>query len=293
MHYTVMGRKLFMERAGEGAPSVVFLAGAGAVGQDYWRLMDRVSELTTAVVYDRSGTGWSERPPGWLPDCGETVGELRELLRVAGVPAPYLLVGHSLGALFARLYAIRHPDEVAGLIFMDPAHEDYEASMPQELRERRAAFDPADQELPEELPEEILDFYRSLFGRMMADWPAEICEPLIEAHVGRDWLADGFRVLKDVGGYYDEVRQAGPLPDVPLIVLTATDIDDFKRAVSAGEPEALLAAETDAKRRLYDTLAASVPRGENRLVKASGHASLPWLGGDAVVEAIRDLLPGG
>ncbi|MFI6481703.1 alpha/beta fold hydrolase [Nonomuraea sp. NPDC050663] len=290
MDHEVNGRRLYMRSAGTGAPPVVFLAGGGAVGLDYWGLQQRVAELTTAVVYDRSGTGWSDRSSGRLPDAGETVEELRELLRVAGVPGPYVLVGHSLGALFARLHAIRYPGEVAGLVLMDPAHEDYDTSMPQELQELRASFDPGAMELPDELPAEVLAFYRDLFGRMMSGWPADVREPLIEAHLGREWLSDGFRAVAAVKGYYDEVGKAGPLPDLPLIVLTATGVDDFKRAVSAGESEALMLAEIDAKRRLYDTLAASVPRGENRPVSGVGHASLPWLGADDVVRAIRDVL---
>ncbi|MBA2890268.1 alpha/beta fold hydrolase [Nonomuraea soli] len=290
MDHEVNGRRLYMRSAGAGAPSVVFLAGAGAAGLDYWGLQQRVAELTTAVVYDRSGTGWSDRSAGRLPEAGETVDELRELLRVAGVPGPYVLVGHSLGALFARLYAIRFPGEVAGLVLMDPAHEDYDTSMPQELQDLRASFDPEAMELPDELPAEIIGFYRDLFGRMMAGWPPDVREPLVEAHLGREWLSDGFRAVKAVKGYYDEVGKAGPLPDLPLIVLTATGVDDFKRAVSAGESEALMLAEIDAKRRLYDAFAASVPRGENRPVAGAGHASLPWRGAGDVVRAIRDIL---
>ena len=68
--------------------------------------------------------------------------ELRELLRAAGVPAPYVLAGHSLGGLYARHYAQRFPDEVAALLLLDPAHEDYNAYMPRELNELREGWDP-------------------------------------------------------------------------------------------------------------------------------------------------------
>ena len=82
------------------------------------------------MLYDRAGTGWSDRVE--LPrSSAEVTDELRNLLRAAGVPAPYLLVGHSLGGLYARHYAQRFPGEVAGLLLLDPAHEDYNAYMPQ------------------------------------------------------------------------------------------------------------------------------------------------------------------
>ena len=52
------------------------------------------------------------------------VADLRALLRNAGIPAPYVLVGNSLGGMNARLYAHRHPEEVAGLVLVDGSHQD-------------------------------------------------------------------------------------------------------------------------------------------------------------------------
>ena len=67
---------------------------------------------------------------------------------------------------------------------------------------------------------------------MMTDWPREIREPLIERHVSPEWIMDGYKLVHYRDRFLDELRQAGPLPDVPLILLTAMDIDDFKKAVS-------------------------------------------------------------
>ena len=89
---------------------------------------------------------------------------------------------------------------------------------------------------------------------------------------------------------HDELRRAGQMPDVPLIVLTATGIDAFKRAVSAGIPESLLREEIEGKRRLYTALAASVPHGENRPIDDAGHLTIHWRRPDAVLQAIQDLL---
>jgi hypothetical protein len=161
--------------------------------------------------------------------------------------------------------------------------------MPRQLVEMRNAFDP-DQALPDDLPGELVQLYRDLLGQAMAAWPAEIREPLIERHVSRDWLRDGVQIVKYRDQFLDELRAAGPLPDVPLIVLTATDIDDFRKAVSTGEDESLMREEIDGKARLYTALAESVPRGENRLVHGAGHASIHWRRPDAVIQAVRDLL---
>ncbi len=307
--YTVEGRRLLLYQAGSGNPPVVFLSGAGTVGMDYLNVQQRAAEISTSILYDRAGTGWSDSVK--LPRTSTQVtDELRDLLRTAGVPSPYLLAGHSLGGLYARHYAQRFPGEVAGLLLLDPAHEDWDAYMPQRPNETRKA--PAAVKLASRLTNLAIagalrsslcrglllrlpvirryrELYRRLFRQEMADWPAEIRELLIERHVSLDWLWTGIQESQNVNELYDEVRRAGPTPDVPLIVLCSTGIDDFRRAVSAGQSESQLREEIEGKRRLYDALAASVPRGEVRPVDA-GHLNIHFRHPDAVFHAIRDLL---
>ena len=287
-YYQVEGRRLLLHRSGSGSPAVVILPGGGTVGLDYLNIQQWAAKVTTSVVYDRAGTGWSDRVD--LPRTSAAVtGELRELLRAADVPAPYLLVGHSLGGFYARHYAHRFPGEVAGLVLLDPAHEDYDAYMPRRLVEIWRSWDP-DQALPDELPEDLIQFYRGLFGAEMADWPAGTRGPLIERHVSKEWLRVGLQEAKNLGQLNDELRRTGKMPDVPLIILTAVGIDPFKQAVSGGTPEALLREEIEGKRRLYTALAESVSHGENRLVDGVGHVTLNLRRPDAVAQAIQDLL---
>lgn len=289
-YYEVQGRRLLLHRSGSGSPAVVFLPGGGAVGLDYLNVQERAARLTTSVLYDRAGTGWSD--PVDLPrSSAEVTRELHELLRVAGVPAPRLLVGHSLGGFYARHYARLFPGEVAGLVLLDPAHEDYDAYMPPQLVEIYHAWDP-DQALPAELPAGLVEFYRDLFARETADWPERIRELLIDRHVSPECLRTGFLEAKNLAQLNDELRGTGPMPDVPLIILTSMGIDPFKEAVSAGIPESLLREEIEGKRRLHTALAESVSHGENRLVDGVGHVTIHLRRPDAVLRAIRDLLGG-
>ena len=276
-----------MHRSGSGSPAVVFLAGGGAVGLDYLNVQRAAAGLATSVVYDRAGTGWSDRTD--LPrTSAQVTDELRELLHAADVPAPYLLAGHSLGGLYAWHYALRFPAEVAALLLLDPAHEDYNAYMPRQLTELRSGWD-ADQALPAELPGELLRFYRSLFEQEMAGWPEEIRDVLIERHLSRKWLQAGIQEAGNVDQLYDEVRHAGPMSDLPLIVLCSMETDGIKQAVSVGESESLLREEIEGKQRLYTALAGSVPHGEIRLIDA-GHVTMHLRRPGAVLQAIQDLL---
>lgn len=286
-YYEVGGRRLLLHRSGSGNPAVVFLPGGGAVGLDYLNVQERAAQLTTSVIYDRAGTGWSDRAE--LPrTSAEVTSELRELLRAADVPVPCVLVGHSLGGLYARHYATRFPGEVAGLVLLDPAHEDYDAYMPAQLTEMRSGWDPG-QALPGELPGEVIEFYRGLFAQEMTEWPEEIRGPLIERHVSMQWLRASLGEVQNIDQLYEEIRHAGPMPDVPLIVLCSMETDGFKHAVSAGESESLLHEEIEGKQRLYTAMAGSVRHGEIRLVGA-GHVTMHFRHPGVILQAIRDLM---
>jgi pimeloyl-ACP methyl ester carboxylesterase len=285
--YDVGGQRLLLHRSGTGSPAVILLPGAGAVGLDYLNIQQRAAEFTTSVLYDRAGTGWSDRIDV-RRSSSEVTDELRALLNTAGIAAPYLLVGHSLGGLYARHYTLRFPEEVAGLVLLDPAHEEYMAYMPQEVVEQRKAWDP-DRAVPDVLPDEVVQLYRDLFTQEMRDWPERVREPLIDGHVSSEWLRVSVQEAKNVEQQYDEVRNAGALPDVPLIVLSSMSVDAFKQRASAGSSESLLREEIEGKWRLYTKLADSVPRGEIRPVDA-GHATIHYRCLDAVVQAIQDVL---
>jgi len=105
--------------AGKGFPAVVFDGGIGARCEEYRELRDRIAATTTVVTYDRAGYGSSEVGP--LPrNSRSEVEELRTLLVELNIPRPYLLVGHSLGGLNVEVYASLHPEEVAGMVLLDP-----------------------------------------------------------------------------------------------------------------------------------------------------------------------------
>jgi pimeloyl-ACP methyl ester carboxylesterase len=278
--YDVGGRRLLLHRSGSGGPAVVFAPGAGLIGLDYLNVHDRISRFTTSVLYDRAGTGWSDEIQ--LPrSAAKVTDELRSLLHAAGVPAPYLLVGHSLGGIYIRRYAQRFPDEVAGLLFLDPAHEDFPAHTPKLtlLGKLRMGF-----ALVSVMPR-FRRFYRGMFGRMFAEWPDSMREVVIEYHLKawRKTLLEGKNLESEL---LDEIRRGGPMPDVPLIVLSATGIDPFMAAFA---PESYLRGLNPGKHVMYTALAASVPRGEHRALENAGHSTIHTDRPDAVVQAIRDL----
>jgi len=299
----VGGNRLFVDERGSGGPRVVFLPGAGLTGLDYFQVHDRVATTRSSLIYDRAGTGFSA--PVRLPrTAGQVVDELHELLGLTG-SGPVVLVGHSLGGLYARHYATLYPDAVAGLVLLDPAHEDYDAAMPAELSEMRSGarlydvlntvLDVGLRTAPGKALLQMLPparryqrLYRELFARELHGFPPEVRDALVEQHVRLEWLATGLRESRKIDKVYDEVRQGGALPDLPMIVLVSTGTDGFRDAVSVGESPELLRAEVEGKTRLYEKMAAAISRSDVRLVD-SGHVTLPFRQADATVQAIADL----
>jgi pimeloyl-ACP methyl ester carboxylesterase len=113
----VGGRNLYLECAGAGSPTVILQSGLGE-DSSYWaRIRDSVSEQTMVCAYDRAGRGFSDS--AGEQDGLEVSRDLHRLLSAAGVEGPYVLVGHSTGGPYNQVFAARHPDEVAGMVFID------------------------------------------------------------------------------------------------------------------------------------------------------------------------------
>jgi pimeloyl-ACP methyl ester carboxylesterase len=126
------GRKLYLACRGTGRPTVILEAGYRN-DADIWStevshppaVLPGVAAFTRVCAYDRPGTLLDARhrsrsDPVRMPRTArDAVADLHALLRAARVPGPYVLVGHSLGGLFVRLYASTYPREVAGLVLVD------------------------------------------------------------------------------------------------------------------------------------------------------------------------------
>ena len=119
----VGGYRLHLNCLGKRGPTVVFIAGAGDFSFDWSLVQPEVSRFARVCSYDRAGFAWSD--PGPTPrTMRQDAYELHALLKAARIKAPYVLVGHSIGGLIARVYAEQYLDEVAGIVLVDSTHED-------------------------------------------------------------------------------------------------------------------------------------------------------------------------
>lgn len=118
----VGGRRLNILCMGAGSPTVILEAGLVA-DSNSWRLVQpAISRRTRVCSYDRAGLGFSD-PAGPPRDAAAIVRDLHALLRNAHIAPPYVLVGWSSGGLYTRLYQYHYPNEVTGLVEVDPDTE--------------------------------------------------------------------------------------------------------------------------------------------------------------------------
>jgi len=115
----VGGRRLYVQCSGSGSPTVVLVSGLAETSV-YWGgwIAPAVAQNTTVCAYDRAGQGWSD-PPASPQDGAAVATDLNTLLVNAQIPGPYVVVGHSTGGAYARVFAARYPDQVAGMVFLD------------------------------------------------------------------------------------------------------------------------------------------------------------------------------
>ena len=115
---TETGPRIAYQVFGTGKPIIVMLSGLGDGGATFDDVASDLAQSATVITYDRAGYGASDVVTG-AKDAVAADAELTRLLSQSGVTGPIVLVGHSLGGLFAEYYAVRHPEKVAGLVLED------------------------------------------------------------------------------------------------------------------------------------------------------------------------------
>jgi pimeloyl-ACP methyl ester carboxylesterase len=183
------------------------------------------------------------------------VADLHALLRAAGVPGPYVLVGHSLGGLFVRLYASTYPDEVAGLVLVDSSHEDQFARLQALLT-----------------PEQWATVERMALARLELPGYPEL-----------EWV--------DFEASFDQLRRAAaarPLRPLPLVVLSRGRAPEAAEAPEGFPPETV-AAQERLWQDLQAGLAALTPGARHVVAAESGHY-VQLQQPDLVTAAVREVV---
>jgi len=289
------GRRLHLYCSGTGSPTVVFDAPSADAGWSWHAVQPAVARRTRACVYDRAGLGYSDPSP--LPGTsGNAVADLHTLLQKAGIAPPYVLVGTSYGGGNVQLYTYRHPEQVQGLVLVEPQHENEIARLDKasqgkwsQLSAAQAAIWPYCVAAAEkgfvpggEAFVQCTGGIQPIYGRQ-----------LTAARLAAETSVSYWHAAASEEAHFDVSRaELGaarrPFGDLPLVVLT--------RGVSPfavpGKPQSELNKATERENlAMHKELAALSSRGSQRVVPGAGHI-IQQDRPEAVVRAISDVLDG-
>jgi pimeloyl-ACP methyl ester carboxylesterase len=131
--FDIGGRSLNIYCSGEGGPAVVFDTYGHMSGYSWSAVQSEAAKFNRACWYDRAGYGWSD--PAAMPRTFQSVAsDLHQLLLAAAVPPPYVLVGGGDAALHIRVYHGLYPDEVAGIVMVNANDVDDSQEIPESAK---------------------------------------------------------------------------------------------------------------------------------------------------------------
>ena len=298
----VGGWRLHLNCAGEARPSqpvVILEAGAGDFSVDWSLVQPGVARFARVCSYDRAGSGWSELGP--RPRTMTQIAyELHSLLDKAGERPPYVLVGHSFGGGVVRLYQLRYPADVAGVVLVDAA-----ADNPWRKTPDRGLVRSSDLATGKPIPNvktsdpvrynQIPERFVTMIKNQVPELSAHANDPprdklpgdaqrmrvwsyaQVKMHISNDnpFEAEELGILRT-----ERTRTEHVLGDIPLIVLSRGLPENSTPAGQAGEEE----HNSD-----QAALVALSRIGKQVVAKRSGH-HIPLDEPDLVVGAIRDVI---
>ena len=114
---------------GTGTPTVVIEPSFGGSAAEWQAIAERLAEETTVIAYNRAAYGASSRARD-RRSAEQIAADLAGVLTALEIAGPVILVGHSMGGVYARAFAARHLDRVAGMVLVDSSHEGQWAVLP-------------------------------------------------------------------------------------------------------------------------------------------------------------------
>jgi pimeloyl-ACP methyl ester carboxylesterase len=289
----VGGYQLHILCEGTGSPTVIMESGLGDSSLIWALVQPEIAKTTRVCVYDRAGLGWSEPSP--KPRTAETiVEELHSLLTKAAITGPYVLVGHSIGGVYMRLYAHQYPDDVVGIVLVDSAHEEQMLRAPE-------AFVKFTKESTEKMARQ-LEIYKpfaaiGVFALFPSQVPADKLMPkdarvAYQAMAAKDttFLNAVIAESKAIDESSAQVRaaQIKTLGDIPLVVISR---GQFTLPPDAGLSSEAMEQLDTGWQQMQIELASLSSKGKRVVAEQSGHyihLEQPRLVIDAIKQVIED-----
>jgi len=226
----VGGYKMHIYCMGEGSPTVILDHAGGGSSMDWTLIQPKLAEHTRVCAYDRAGYGWSDYNPA-PRTLEQQVNELHSLLTGANETGPYVLVGHSYGARVDRVFAVKYPDEVEGMVLMDPGILYDDPRYPEGTQSEFESENSLIRTARWLAPLGLVRLLQPIMENPTFDLPEEAHLANVSfAATSRYWdsLNDQINTLPAV---FEEEHQVTTLGEIPLLVLISTEPEDATHKV--------------------------------------------------------------
>ncbi|MFC0273119.1 alpha/beta fold hydrolase [Metabacillus herbersteinensis] len=197
-------------------PPVVVVTGTGSWSYEWELVQEELSKHTQVLTYDRPGYGWSDASADGF-SIDETIMDLKAILDETNIDEPVILVGHSQGGIYTRLFADKYPDRVAGLILVDTRNEFFSKEVPDFTEKFFATQSQAMNKLLSKI-----GVVRLVGENILPESLPEFISR--EKHVNVHWDSDFFTVLdqeiNQILTSEEMVAKTKPLGDKPVTIIT-------------------------------------------------------------------------
>jgi len=291
--YDVGETSMHLYCTGAGSPTVILEAGAGSPSLTWFLIQEKVAEFTRVCSYDRPGFGWSEPASGPL-SSDQVAADLHGLLEAAGVPGPYILVGHSAGGVYVRAYASQYPSEVLGMVLVDSSHESQNLRFPakfQEYSARQVGMVRLCKAISPIGAIRLSKLYHTMIPENItaSDWGAAVTTTMYRT----SYCDSSYDEMVAIAESFSQPEGPASLGDLPLIVLSAgATFRELPEAIVRTIGQDVLDQMEQVSQELQQELAGLSTQGEQVIAEESGH-NIQWDQPDLVIDAIRTLVEQG
>jgi pimeloyl-ACP methyl ester carboxylesterase len=291
------GRRINLHCLGADGPTVILMSGIFSWSLIWYKTQPVIAYKARVCAFDRASYGFSDPAP--RPQIiSEVVEDLHKALHAGSIPGPYVMVGHSLGGLEARVYAQRWPEDIAGMVLVDtspaaeglideniPGYDEVAGGESYAAAMLHCAFLAAHGTL-ESSSSEFIDCTATL----PSDTPTAF-RKIWPQFFTADYFSDKVSLMSSLYTHRYDSADHHRLGSIPLVVLSAEH--DWVDNTPAG----IRFTQAASKYRFaqHEALARLSSRGEHRIIKGSGHQiqlDKPQAVIDAVDEVLRQLHAG-
>lgn len=280
------GYSLHINCSGEGKPAVILEPGLGWTSLEWTLVQQGVEKFTKVCSYDRAGYGWSDSASAPRTSL-QLVQEMHELLIKAQIPPPYILVGHSFGGINARLFASLYPEEVMGLVLVDPSHENQFNLLPEGSK-------PSSDRLKEWILARTGILRWELDFNDQPPFVRKFPEPIQRMRLAKLAAAkQAMAVADEMDALEESFKQMKEAPQSlgakPLIVITAAKFIELEMPDIPEEEKNNIRKTLQVMKDLHKELASLSSNGKHIIAEDSDHL-VPVNQPDIIIHAIQEIV---